>query len=136
MSQPAVSGDASAHLPASVLYNHDLAPTGTAQRSWRWYHFAALWVGMMMNIASYMLASGLTEQVGWNLAAVIALVLGVLPNLPGFLTTAFPAAFPGVSDAFKGIYTYAWFVGLAIAAIVYGVLMKFGKSTHTSVARA
>jgi nucleobase:cation symporter-1, NCS1 family len=73
---------------------------------------------------------------GWNPAAVIALVLGVLPNLPGFLYTAFPASFPGVLDAFKGIYTYAWFVGLAIAAIVYGVLMKFGKSARPSIVRA
>ncbi|WP_321945728.1 NCS1 family nucleobase:cation symporter-1 [Paraburkholderia sp. J10-1] len=73
---------------------------------------------------------------GWNMAAVIALVLGVLPNLPGFLNTAFPNAFPSVPDAFKSIYTYAWFVGLAIAAIVYGVMMKLGKSRRPSVASA
>jgi nucleobase:cation symporter-1, NCS1 family len=73
---------------------------------------------------------------GWNIAAVIALLAGVLPNLPGFLNEAFPAAFPSVPDAFKGLYTYAWFVGLAIAAIVYGVLMKLGKSRRPSVANA
>ena len=28
------------------LWNEDLAPTGAAQRTWRWYHFAALWVGI------------------------------------------------------------------------------------------
>jgi NCS1 family nucleobase:cation symporter-1 len=61
---------------------------------------------------------------GWNYAAIVAFVIAVLPNIPGFLNAAFPAAFPGVSDTFKGIYTYAWFVGLAIAAIVYGGLMK------------
>ena len=61
---------------------------------------------------------------GWNMAAVIAFVLGVLPNIPGFLNAAFPAAFPGVGETFKTIYTYAWFVGLAIAALVYGALMK------------
>jgi NCS1 family nucleobase:cation symporter-1 len=60
---------------------------------------------------------------GWNLAAVAALVLGVLPNLPGFLHEAFPGAFPGVPALFRHLYTYAWFVGLAIAAAVYGVLM-------------
>src|SRR6201996_8291899 len=32
---------------------------------------------------------------GWNLAAVIALVRGVLPTVPGFLNTAFPDSFPG-----------------------------------------
>ncbi len=73
---------------------------------------------------------------GWNIAAVAALVIGVLPNLPGFLNTAFPAAFPNVPDAFKSLYTYAWFVGLALAAIVYGVWMKLGKSASPRIARA
>jgi NCS1 family nucleobase:cation symporter-1 len=73
---------------------------------------------------------------GWNPAAVIALLAGVLPNLPGFLNVAFPNAFPAVPDAFKGLYTYAWFVGLAIAAVVYGVLMKLGKSRRPSIASA
>ncbi|MNX82821.1 putative allantoin permease [compost metagenome] len=60
---------------------------------------------------------------GWNPAAVLALFLGVLPNVPGFLNAAFPQSFPGVSELFKQIYTYAWFIGLAIAAVVYGIAM-------------
>jgi NCS1 family nucleobase:cation symporter-1 len=64
---------------------------------------------------------------GWNIAAVAAFVVGVAPNIPGFLSEAFPAAFPGVAPAFKTIYTYAWFVGLAISAVVYGLMMK-GKT--------
>ncbi|MDC8016271.1 NCS1 family nucleobase:cation symporter-1 [Tahibacter soli] len=62
---------------------------------------------------------------GWNPAAAIALALGVLPNLPGFLNAAFPQTFSGVPDAFKVIYTYAWFAGLAISALVYWLMMKF-----------
>lgn len=62
-------------------------------------------------------------QNGWNWAAVGAFVLGVLPNVPGFLNAAFPAAFPEVVAVFKQVYTYAWFVGLAIAAIVYYAAM-------------
>jgi NCS1 family nucleobase:cation symporter-1 len=61
---------------------------------------------------------------GWNSAAVIAFVAGVAPNIPGFLNTAFPASFPNVSDGFKTIYTYAWFVGVLISAVVYGTMMK------------
>ncbi|WP_454773612.1 NCS1 family nucleobase:cation symporter-1 [Janthinobacterium tructae] len=61
---------------------------------------------------------------GWNMAALIAFVIAVLPNIPGFLNAAFPTAFPGVAEGFKTIYTYAWFVGVAIAAVVYGVMMK------------
>ncbi|WP_312511585.1 NCS1 family nucleobase:cation symporter-1 [Massilia sp.] len=60
---------------------------------------------------------------GWNMAAVAAFILGVAPNIPGFLNAAFPSAFPDVGDAFKTIYTYAWFVGVAIAAVVYGAMM-------------
>lgn len=60
---------------------------------------------------------------GWNPAALVALVLGVLPNLPGFLAAAAPHLFGGVGAFWMGLYTYAWFVGLAIAAGVYGVMM-------------
>jgi NCS1 family nucleobase:cation symporter-1 len=61
---------------------------------------------------------------GWNSAAIIAFLAGVLPNIPGFMNAAFPDAFPGVGDLFKTVYTYAWFVGIAISALVYGALMK------------
>ncbi|RRN62890.1 NCS1 family nucleobase:cation symporter-1 [Caulobacter sp. 602-1] len=61
---------------------------------------------------------------GWNPAAIIALVLGVLPNLPGFLAAAAPHLFGGVGGFWTGLYTYAWFVGLAIAALIYGLMMR------------
>lgn len=61
---------------------------------------------------------------GWNPAAIVALVLGVLPNLPGFLAAAAPHLFADVGGFWTGLYTYAWFVGLAIAAAVYGVMMR------------
>jgi nucleobase:cation symporter-1, NCS1 family len=64
---------------------------------------------------------------GWNPAAIIALVLGVLPNLPGFLHTAFPTSFPDVPALFNVIYTYAWFAGLGISALVYALLMKMAQ---------
>ncbi|WP_457390525.1 NCS1 family nucleobase:cation symporter-1 [Roseateles sp. P5_E1] len=72
---------------------------------------------------------------GWNIAAVIAFAVGVAPNIPGFLNAAFPAAFPEVGAAFKAIYTYAWFAGLALAAIVYGALMA-GKTQPQSLTRS
>ncbi len=51
------------------------------QRTWKWYHFAALWVGMAMNsmamnIASYMFAAGLTEQGMSPWQAVVTVLLG------------------------------------------------------------
>jgi NCS1 family nucleobase:cation symporter-1 len=46
----------------SALWNPDLAPTGPEQRTWAWYHFAALWVGMIVAVSGWMLAGGLVEQ--------------------------------------------------------------------------
>jgi NCS1 family nucleobase:cation symporter-1 len=73
---------------------------------------------------------------GWNVAAVVALLVGVLPNLPGFLHTAFPASFPGVPVFFNTLYTYAWFVGLVLAALVYGSWMKLRGSPRAGVLSA
>ena len=68
-----------------------------------------------------------TYRNGWNPAALTALALGIAPNLPGFLHVAFPASFANVPAVFQIIYTYAWFVGLAISALVYWLLMKRAK---------
>lgn len=73
---------------------------------------------------------------GWNPAAVAAMVVGVLPNLPGFLHTAFPASFAHVADVFNTLYTYAWFVGLILSALVYALLMKSGRAPRASLAGA
>jgi NCS1 family nucleobase:cation symporter-1 len=67
---------------------------------------------------------------GWNWIALGALALGVAPNVPGFLNAAFPQAFPDVGGFFKGVYTYAWFVGLGIAAVVYGIGMTAKAKSH------
>jgi len=60
---------------------------------------------------------------GWNPVALIAFAAGVLPNLPGFLATAAPSAF-SVGAIWAAIYSWAWFVGLAIALAVYTALMR------------
>ncbi len=41
------------------LINKDLSPTTVSERSWGTYAIAALWIGMSVNIPTYMLASGL-----------------------------------------------------------------------------
>ncbi len=58
----------------------------------------------------------------WNWAGIIALIVGILPNIPGFLHKAgFVDSVPAI---FNTIYSYAWFVGLFIAALVYLVLNR------------
>ncbi|AHD00067.1 NCS1 family nucleobase:cation symporter-1 [Leisingera methylohalidivorans] len=59
---------------------------------------------------------------GTNWAGVWALVIGILPNLPGFLAGVGITA--GTSDFFATVYTYAWFVGLFVAGAAYLLLAK------------
>ena len=65
-------------MAASALHNADLAPTTAAQRNWTWYHYAALWVGMVMCIPSYTLAAGLIDQGMSPWQAVGTVLLGNL----------------------------------------------------------
>ena len=61
---------------------------------------------------------------GWNPAGGAAFAAAVLPNVPGFLATAFPGTFGGVPAFFKEIYNYAWFVGVVISVAVYVPMMR------------
>ncbi|HAO46683.1 MAG TPA: NCS1 family nucleobase:cation symporter-1 [Ferruginibacter sp.] len=61
---------------------------------------------------------------GFNNAAILALLVGIVPNIPGFLlqvklisATTFPAWI-------SHLYNYAWFVGFFVSGIVYIVLMR------------
>lgn len=61
-------------MAADSLTNSDLAPTDTVQRTWRWYHLAAVWLGMVIGVPAYMLAGGMIEQ-GLSASQAIAIVL-------------------------------------------------------------
>jgi NCS1 family nucleobase:cation symporter-1 len=62
---------------------------------------------------------------GINWRAVAALVIAVLPVLPGFLRAAVTpggqVADPGLVDA---LYAYAWFVTFGLSAVAYLLLMR------------
>lgn len=58
------------------LWNADIAPTTAEQRTWRWWHFAALWLGMVMAVPSYTLAASLIDQGLSALQAVGIVLLG------------------------------------------------------------
>ena len=57
---------------------------------------------------------------GWNWAGIIAFVVGVIPNLPGFAVQA--GIIGSAPDIFNQLYIYSWFVGFIIAGIVYYIL--------------
>ncbi len=62
---------------------------------------------------------------GVNGRAMVALVLAILPVLPGFIRAA---ATPGGQVAnptvFDTLYTYAWFVTFALSVVIYLLLMR------------
>lgn len=61
---------------------------------------------------------------GFNYCAVIALVIGILPNVPGFLITIKAIDETAVWPWLSGLYHYAWFVGFIVSGTVYFLLMK------------
>ena len=64
---------------------------------------------------------------GYNTKAIIALLLGILPNIPGFLVTIKVISTDAVPDWLTNLYHYGWFVGFFISALVYFILMKNKK---------
>ncbi|HEY8210580.1 MAG TPA: NCS1 family nucleobase:cation symporter-1 [Myxococcaceae bacterium] len=59
---------------------------------------------------------------GVNWLAVGALVIGVAPNIPGFLKAA--GAFSGEPTFWDDLYVYAWFTGFILAGGLYWAGMK------------
>jgi len=89
----------SASTSGDPLWNHDLAPTGPEQRTWRWYHFTALWIGMVVAVPTWMLASGLIEQGMSALQATATVLLGNVIILVPMLLIGHPGARYGVPFA-------------------------------------
>jgi NCS1 family nucleobase:cation symporter-1 len=85
--------------PSTNLSNPDLAPTTEAQRTWRWWHFAALWIGMTMCIPAYLLASGLIDQGMSPLQATLTVLMGNLVVLVPMLLIGHAGAKYGVPYA-------------------------------------
>ncbi len=65
-----------------------------------------------------------TFKNGFNRCAIIALILGILPNIPGFLTTIKIIPQDIIPHWISGLYNYAWFVGFFIAGISYMIMMR------------
>lgn len=60
---------------------------------------------------------------GFNWRAIVALLAGILPNLPGFLHSASNGAI--LVPAFLAtFYTYAWFNSLLVAGVTHTALSR------------
>src|SRR5580658_9645000 len=83
-------------LDDPALFNHDLAPTPLAKRTWTTYNYAALWVSMAHCIPTYMLASGLIGS-GMNWwQAILTILLGNTIVLVPILLNSHPGTKYGI----------------------------------------
>ena len=68
---------------------------------------------------------------GFNSKAIIALLCGILPNVPGFLVQIKVISKDAFPIWINDLYNYAWFVGFFVSAILYILLMRSYKIVET-----
>jgi NCS1 family nucleobase:cation symporter-1 len=61
---------------------------------------------------------------GFNKMSIAALLIGIIPNVPGFLLTIEIVNSELFPEWVTDLYHYAWFVGFGLSGIVYWFLMK------------
>ncbi|MEO6731284.1 MAG: NCS1 family nucleobase:cation symporter-1 [Ferruginibacter sp.] len=64
---------------------------------------------------------------GFNSIAIIALLLGILPNVPGFLVQVKLVGETSMPGWIIHLYSYAWFVGFFVSGLSYWLMMKRNK---------
>ena len=67
-----------------------------------------------------------------NPAAIWALIIGVLPNVPGFLVVVGALDKGAVWPGLVALYSYSWFVGFLVSGAVYLLLMR-GQTVHATM---
>jgi len=72
----------------------------------------------------YKIKGSYSYNKGFNHYAIIALLLGIFPNVPGFLTTIKIIDEQAVWPWLSGLYNYAWFVGFFVSGITYLLMMR------------
>ena len=128
-----------------ALHNEDLAPVPIAKRTWTTYNYLALWIGMAINIPTWMLASGLMLLgMAWYQALFTIFLANVLVLLPmlaiSHAGTKYGIPYPVIARAAFGTYganlpalmrafvacgwfgIQTWIGGLALFAVVGALL--------------
>ena len=71
---------------------------------------------------------------GFNRIAVVALLAGILPNVPGFLLTIHVIDAGAFPEWISHLYHYAWFVGFLVSAAIYFAGMRGVRTKATFTA--
>ena len=86
--------------------------------------------GKLDLVALYDLEGEYRYTQGFSWVAMVALVAGVLPSLPGFLVQVKVVPEGAVSAFWVGLYHYTWFVGFGVAFGVYLLGRKLGSGAR------
>jgi len=131
--------------PDSRLYNKDLAPTGAAQRTWTFYSYLSLWVGMAQCVPTLMMAGGMIALgMNWiqawftiilgNLIVLIPILLNSHPGtkygipFPVFARTSFGTNGANIVAVMRALVAAGWFGiesvigGSSINAFLTGII--------------
>ena len=73
-------------------------------------------------------------QGGWNRAAVLALLGGIAPTLPGLLQEV--GLLQSIAPWLRLLYNASWFVGTLTGSALYVLLMQRTLPSSISVAQA
>ena len=89
-----------------------------------------VWRRKVLNVpALYSTTGEYTYSGGFSWVAIVALLAGALPSLPGFLATIKVIDGTHVPPFLLGLYSYAWFVGFGIAFVLYLILRKLAPNS-------
>lgn len=69
---------------------------------------------------------------GFNWRAITALLLGIIPNIPGFLVTIKVITQDAVPHWVSHLYNYAWFVGFFVSGISYIMMEKLTAENRSN----
>src|SRR5687767_9010327 len=88
-----------------------------------------VWRRKALNVSALYSPTGeYSYRGGFSFVAVVALLAGALPSLPGFLTTIKVIDGTNLPPFLLGLYHYAWFVGFAVAFVLYLVLRNISPN--------
>jgi NCS1 family nucleobase:cation symporter-1 len=113
-------------LPRSQFYNRDLAPVKLAKRTWGYYEYFSMWVGMSVCVPTWMLgASMIAAGFDWvttiftiflgNLIVLIPMILDSFAGtkygipFPVFLRSSFGLFGANIPALLRGIIACGWF---------------------------
>ncbi len=114
------------------LYNHDLAPVPAAGRTWNRWHYAALWVGMVVCVPSYAIAASMIGGgLNWWQASLLVLLGNAIVLVPIVLNAhagaKYGIPFPVYARASFGVF------GANVPAVLRAIVACgwFGIQTWT-----